>query len=105
MRTTITIVAVAAVVALLGLTNPSTEAFADRYADALNAELAAELGLEGTLGNLLGGVAQQAIAAALEEQTRRANYGVASVFTVPAAGEDLRVLGIAGRFVRLSGGG
>ena len=105
MRSTVAAVLLLAVLGLLGLTNPTTEQFAIRYADRINAELAADLGLEGPVGDLLGGLTQRAIEGALVEQTRRSNYGIASVFTVPRGGEDLRVLGIAGQFVTLSGEG
>jgi hypothetical protein len=95
-------VSIALVIVLLYLSNPDTEAFAARYADDLNAEVARELGITGQVGQLLGGVSQALIQDALERQTRRADYLIASVFTVPTGGEDLRVLGIAGRFISLN---
>ena len=90
-------------VVVLYFSNPDSEDFAARYADEMNAELASELDLSGPVGQFLGGVSQSFIQDALEEQTRRENYLLASVFTLPMAGEDLRVLGIAGTFVELSG--
>ncbi len=89
--------------AALALTNPDEEAFARSYADRLNAELAAELGLQGALGELLGGVTQRALEAALVDQVERRNYVVASIFTLRTASEDLQALGLLGRFVTLSG--
>jgi hypothetical protein len=94
-------VSVALVIVVLYLSNPDTEAFAAHYADRINAEVARELGFSGPVGQLLGGVSQTFIQDALERQTRRADYLIASVFTVPTAGEDLRALGIAGRFISL----
>lgn len=102
MRSLWIIIPVVLIVVVLFLSNPDTEAFAARYADRINTELAQDLDLTGPVGQLLGGVSQSLIADALEEQTRRDNYLVASVFTLPQAGEDLRVLGVAGRFISLN---
>jgi cation transport regulator ChaC len=101
MRTAVTTVAVALIAVLLYLTNPTTEAFAAEYADQINAEVARELGMTGPVGQLLGGLSQTLIQDALESQVRRDDYLLASVFALPRAGEDLRVLGLAGRFISL----
>ena len=105
MRNTILGVLVVLLAALLVFTNPDPEHFARAYADELNAEVAQELGLDGPLGELLGGVTQAALERAIEREAQRTNYVVASVYTLPAAGEDVRVLGVLGQFVQLSGGG
>ncbi len=91
-----------ALVGVLTLSNPTTEAFAQRYADEINRDVAQELGLSGSLGNLLGNATQALIEEALAQETRRNNYAVASVFNVPLSGEDLRVLGVAGQFIPLN---
>ncbi len=96
----IAVISVLLIVALY-LSNPSKEDFSERYADQINAELAQELGITAGIGNLLGGFSQTIIEELLLQQTRRDNYLVASVFTVPTAREDIRVLGIAGRFISL----
>jgi hypothetical protein len=95
-------VSIALVIVLLYLSNPDTEAFTARYADDLNVEVARELGLTGQVGQLLGGVSQALLQDALERQARRDDYLIASVFTIPTSGEDLRVLGVAGRFISLN---
>ena len=105
MRSVVIALLAAALVAVLALTNPDKGDFALAYADRLNAELAEGIGLEGPVGEAIGSVTQRALAAAIEEQTIRRDYLVASVFILPAAGEDLRVLGALQRFVRLDGGG
>jgi methylaspartate ammonia-lyase len=105
MQRTVIAVLIALLAAVLVLTNPDREAFAMAYADRLNEEVADQLGLQGPLGELLGGVTQSALEAAIAQQARRTDYLVASVYTLPAAGEDLRVLGVLGQFVRLGGGG
>lgn len=105
MRNTIVAVLVILLAAMLVTTNPDREQFARAYADDLNAEVARELGLRGPLGELIGGVTQAALEQAIEQEAQRTNYVVASVYTLPAAGEDVRVLGILGQFFPLSGGG
>lgn len=104
MRRTVIAVLVIVLAGVFVYTNPDRQDFARVYADRLNAEIADQLGLQGPLGNLIGGVTQSALESAIEQEVRRTNYLVASVFTLPAAGEDLRVLGLLGQFVRLSGG-
>lgn len=101
MRSLWIIIPLVLIVVVLFMSNPDEEAFAARYADEINAELARDLDLTGPVGQLLGGVSQSLIQDTLEQQTRRENYLLASVFTIPMAGEDLRVLGIAGRFIEL----
>ncbi len=86
------------VVVALAMSNPDKKAFAAAYADQLNNQV---VSASDPIGRLLGGLTQNAIEAALESQARRKNYLVASVYTVPMAGPDLRVLGILGRFVTL----
>ena len=66
MRGLLTLVLFAALVGVLYLSNPTTEDFSRRYADEINRDVAQELGLEGTLGNLLGSAAQRLIEEALE---------------------------------------
>ncbi len=102
MRGLFTLVLFLALVGVLTLSNPTTEDFSQRYADEINRDVAAELGLSGSLGNLLGNATQALIEEALVQETRRNNYVVASVFSVPLSGEDLRVLGIAGQFIPLN---
>jgi hypothetical protein len=86
------------VVVALAMSNPDKKAFAAAYADRLNNQV---VSATDPIGRLLGGLTQNAIEGVLEAQTRRQNYLVASVYTVPMAGPDLRVLGILGRFVPL----
>jgi len=86
------------IVVALAMTNPDKKAFAAAYADRLNNEV---VSASDPIGRLLGGLTQNAIEAALEAQARRQNYLVASVYTVPMAGPDLRALGILGHFVPL----
>lgn len=88
-------------VVAFAITNPDKEQFASAYADKMNSQLTAQSGLTGPLGQLLGGVTQNAIQAALKSQARRENYLVASVYTVPMSGPDLRVLGVLGHFYTL----
>ena len=102
MRSLFTLILSIALVGVLYLSNPTTEDFSQRYVDEINRDVAQELGLEGTLGNLLGSATQNLIAEALAQETNRNNYVVASVFSVPLSGEDLRVLGIAGQFFPLN---
>ena len=98
----ISLVLFIALVGVLYLSNPTTEDFSQRYADEINRDVAQELGLEGTLGNLLGSATQSLIEEVLAQETSRNNYVLASVFSVPLSGEDLRVLGIAGQFFPLN---
>ncbi len=86
------------IVVALAMSNPDKKAFAAAYADRLNNQV---VSASDPIGKLLGGLTQNAIEAALEAQARRQNYLVASVYTVPMAGPDLRVLGILGRFIAL----
>ena len=102
MRGLFTLFLFIALVGVLYLSTPTTEDFAQRYADDINRDVAQELGLEGTLGDLLGSATQNLIEEALVQETNRNNYAVASVFSVPLSGEDLRVLGIAGQFFPLN---
>ena len=102
MRGLFTLLLFIALVGVLILSNPTTEDFSRRYADEINRDVAQELGLSGNLGNLLGSATQGLIEEALAQETRRNNYVVASVFSVPLSGEDLRVLGVAGQFVPLN---
>jgi len=88
-------------VVAFAMTNPDKGQFANTYADRLNAQLTQHSGLTGPFGQLLGGVTQNALQAALESQARRQNYLVASVYTVPMSGRDLRALGILGHFYTL----
>ncbi len=92
---------VALLVVAFAMSNPDTRQFAASYADRLNTQLTAQSGLSGPLGQLLGGVTQNAIESALSSQARRRNYLVASVYTVPMAGPDLRALGLLGHFITL----
>jgi hypothetical protein len=87
----------------LFLTNPTREQFAEVFAREAGPEVTRQLGVEGTLGNLLQGATQGMVRATLEEQVVRENYLLASQFILPLPGEDLRVLGIAGQFIQLSG--
>lgn len=104
MRSTIIAILSILLAAVLVLTNPDEQDFARAYADRLNAELADEIGLRGPVGDIIGGVTQRALESALAEEVRRTDYLVASVFRLPAAREDLRVLGFLGQFVTLSDG-
>lgn len=105
MKSTALLLLAVALVAALALTNPSEDRFAAVYADRANAELVRELGLSGVVGELLGGFAHGAIETALAERVERRDLGVASLFTLPRPGEDVRALGVLGRIVPLSGGG
>jgi len=58
---------VVALLAVLAITNPSKEDFARGFADKMNAELATELGIEGAVGNILGGLSQNLIQGAIEQ--------------------------------------
>lgn len=95
------LILISALLFLLYLTNPTKQAFAARYADEISVGVAQELGLGSTLGGLLGGAARGPLEEALIERTRRDNFFVASLFRLPTSGEDLRVVGIAGRFIPL----
>lgn len=92
-------------VGALYLSNPTKEDFSRQYADKVNADLAKGLGLDGVggpVGDFIGGLSQSVIEEALKAQVRQENYLLASVFTLPTTGEDVRVLGIAGQFVTLN---
>ena len=80
------------------MTNPDKKAFTTAFADRLNSQV---VSANDPIGQLLGGLTQNAIQGVLENQTRRTNYLVASVYTVPMAGPDLRVLGVLGHFITL----
>lgn len=88
-------------VAVLFITNPDTETFAQTYAGEISQELASDLGLGGAGGDLLGNLGRGVIAQAIEQETERSNYLIASVYTITTPDEDVRVLGIAGQFIRL----
>jgi hypothetical protein len=88
-------------VVAFAITNPDKRAFATAYADRLNTEVTSQSGLTGPFGQLLGGLTQTAIEGLLMSQTQRQDYLVASVYTVPMAGPDLRVLGVLGHFITL----
>lgn len=103
MMRTLALAVLLAAVAVLVLTNPSRDDFARYYADRASAEVARELGVSGTLGDVLGGAAQTLLETALRETVERQSYLLASTFTVPTAEEDPSYLGIAGTFVPLSG--
>ncbi len=95
----------ALVVGGLYLTNPTTDDFARQYADKANDELAKDLGVEGVggvVGDFIGGISQSVIEEALKSQVNHKNYLLASVFTVPTSGQDVRVLGIAGQYISLN---
>ncbi len=105
MRNFILGIVFAVVVGGLYLSNPSKEDFSRQYADKVNADLAKGLGLENTggpVGDFLGGLSQNVIQEALKAQVRQENYFLASVFTLPTTGEDVRVLGIAGQYISLN---
>ncbi|MCA9838720.1 MAG: DUF4359 domain-containing protein [Trueperaceae bacterium] len=105
MRNFILGIVFALVVGGLYLSNPTKEQFSRQYADKVNADLAKSLGLEdigGPVGDFIGGLSQNVIEEALKAQVREENYLLASVFTLPTTGEDVRVLGIAGQFVTLN---
>lgn len=102
MRSLLVAIPVLLILVVLFVSNPDEAEFAAKYADDINTELARELELTGAVGQLLGGLSQTLIQDAIEQQTRRENYGVASVFTLPRAGEDLRVVGIAGQLIALN---
>ncbi len=85
----------------MAMTNPDRHAFATAYADRLNRDVTAHSGLSGPFGELLGGLTQNALEGALAAQARRQNYLVASVYTVPMSGPDLRALGLLGHFITL----
>jgi len=89
----------------LYISNPSKDDFALQYADKVNDELAQDLGLEGVggvVGDFIGGLSQSVIEEALKSQVRHENYLLASVFTLPTSGEDVRVLGVAGQYISLN---
>lgn len=91
--------------AVLVLGNPDRDDFARFYADRATAEVARELGLEGPIGDAIGGATQAFLENALRERVDRRDWLVASVYTVPAAGTDPVWLGIAGFFVPIDRGG
>ncbi len=99
----IALTVLALLLAGLAVTNPNVDAFAERFAERAQQELSTELGLEGPLGAAIGGASRSVVEAAIRETAVRRNYGVASTFTLPAAGEDPVYLGIAGTFVQVSG--
>lgn len=88
-------------VVAFAMTNPDKEAFAATYADRLNSQVSAQAGLSGPIGQLVGGLTQSAIQGVLAAQATRQNLVVASIYTVPMAGPDLRVLGVLGHFITL----
>jgi hypothetical protein len=99
MRALIALLLAAALAAVLYLTNPDSDAFARRFAEEVNAEIARELGVEGQLGILLSGATRGLVEEAVRQRTRRDDYLLASIFTLPLPGEDVRALGIAGQFI------
>lgn len=102
MGRTFAVATLLAAVAVLIVTNPDRDDFARFYADRASAEVARELGVEGPLGDVLGGAAQALLEGALRDQVARRNLLLASTYSVPTADEDPVFLGIAGTFVRLS---
>lgn len=103
MRAFLVFLVLALVIVGLYLTNPTREDFAEYYARQAGPEVTRQLGVEGTLGNMLQGATQGLVRSTLAEQTLRENYFLASQYIIPLPGEDLRVLGIAGQFIQLSG--
>lgn len=90
-------------VAALALTNPGPDAFAAHYGDRLNREVTTQAGLDGALGELIGGVTQTALEGVLRDQVRRTDLGIASLYRLPLAGDDLEAIGVLGRFVTIQG--
>lgn len=86
----------------MAMSNPDKKAFASTYADRLNRDVTAHSGLSGPFGELLGGITQNALEGVLLAQAQRQDYLVASVYTVPMSGQDLRALGFLGHFITLS---
>ncbi len=89
----------------LYLSNPSKDAFSLQYADKVNEDVAKDLGLTnigGPIGDFLGGLSQNVIQEAIKSQVKEQDYLLASVFTLPTSGEDIRVLGIAGQYIPLN---
>jgi hypothetical protein len=89
----------------LAMTNPDRDDFARFYADRASAEVARELGLQGPIGDAIGGAAQGLLETALRDRVHRRDWLVASVYTVPAAGTDPVWLGVAGIFLPIDRGG
>ena len=80
MTRTLTFAVLLAALAVLVLTNPSRDDFARFYADRASAEVARELGVSGTLGDVIGGAAQSLLETALRDSVdRRSWWRVAEV--------------------------
>lgn len=97
-------VAIAVILGVLVLTNPDRDDFARFYADRASVEVARDLGLEGPIGDAIGGATQAFLETALRDRVDRQDYLIASVYTVPAGGVDPVWLGLAGSFVPLQRG-
>lgn len=101
MRTLLLLVLVAA---LLAISNPDRDDFAE-FAREITAEQIA--GQTGALGGVLGRIGGDLVGAQAARFVDRDNYVVASVYTLDLDGarsqeQDWRFLGVAGQFVELS---
>jgi hypothetical protein len=94
------------VVALLAISNPDRDDFAE-FAREQTAELVAQQGGGGLLSGTLGRIGGDLVGSQASRFVSRDNYLVASVYTLDLDGpnsdrQDWRFLGVAGQFVELS---
>ncbi len=91
-------------VAALAYTNPGMDAFESHIENEAATLIRDEIGSDSWLSDALGNLAGSALADRADEYTTRANYLVASVYTIDADDDgrpELQWLGVADRFIQL----
>ena len=103
MRTSLALFLV--LLAVLAFTNPGMDEFKD-FAEAQSEQLLLRETGDTGLGRFLSRLGGSLAGSLVDRVTERANYGVASVYTIDldpevAEGDEWRFLGIAGQFLEL----
>lgn len=91
-------------IAALVYTNPGMDAFESHIEDEAATLIRDEISSDSWLGDALGNLAGSALADRADEYTTRANYLVASVYTIDIDDDgrpELQWLGVADRFIQL----